>query len=201
MFEQTMTTGSSSQTAAPHWIGPRYKVTVTASSEELAYKIAADKRLAQRFFLTDLEVNAGEVVKYLRSSALTLTVVRRLDHGCAGALLVTAVDSHSRQGFLSILAFDGFRGRLFFEAVILGIDAAFELLDLQRLRFDVVEFNLPQFSSVERWPGVDVEGVRLDWVFLNGRYWNAHMYSISRAGWQLRGAERAAALRRKGGAT
>jgi hypothetical protein len=164
----------------------------------LAELVAGEPELGRRFFLTEEPVSVEQTVRYFGDCYWALMVHSRPTQEVAGGVLVTALNPHSRQCFLSVLALERFRGLLFFEGIILGIDAIFQHLHVQRIRFDVIEYNLEQFASVSSWPGVDSEGVRLDWLFQEGRYWDAHLFSISQAGWLLKGSTLAERLRAAG---
>jgi RimJ/RimL family protein N-acetyltransferase len=69
------------------------------------------------------------------------------------------------------------------EAARLIVALAFERLNLNRVGLVVYEFNQAGIRSYER-VGFRREGVLRDYVFVDGRYWNAHTMAILRAEWK-----------------
>jgi RimJ/RimL family protein N-acetyltransferase len=168
--------------------GPRYALAPLRETDELAALMVADQEAVRRFFVSETQVTAQEVTDYLMGCFFVFDVRTRLTQERAGAVFIPTYNPFSRQCFLSVFALEPYRGRrLFLEAVVLAIDTTFNRWGLQRIRFDVVDVNLVQFRSIEGWPGIDKEGVRKDWAFFHGAYRDAHLYSISRAGWALKG--------------
>ncbi len=172
----------------------RYGLQPADRLDIMARKMADEQASVRRFYASDEEIRTSDVYDYLSKCSLVLAVTTRRGD-LAGGIYVTSRNTYTRQCFLSVYAFREYRNqRLFFESVILGIDLLFTSLPLQRVRFDVAEYNLHQFASIRRFPGVDLEGVRKDWSFVGGQYWDCHLFSISELGWSRRGAHLATRL-------
>lgn len=180
------------------FVGPRFAGMHPLSIHGLQHAIVEDQPVAKRFFASDAPVGIEEVGRYLRACNRVIEVRERSTGEIAGGLFVTTQNPYARQCFLSSLSV-GRAGRrsLVFEATVIFIDQLFRSTELHRIRFDVLDFNLTQFKSILRVDGVEHEGVRKDWAFFDGEYRDAFLFSISQAGWRLRGRPLADRLRRR----
>jgi hypothetical protein len=161
-----------------------FRASVLADPTVLAPYFAADREIARRYFLSEVGIPLQAAQQFLATCVDVISIDSQRDGTTRGAVAVTSVDTVSHHCFLSAFRFNSGRRSRAFGGILLGIDLVFTRWDLHRIRFDVVAFNLPQFASVARY--VDHEGVRKDWVWLQGRYWDAHLFSVDRSTWATR---------------
>lgn len=177
--------------------GPRYAVAPTEGLDPLAAMIARDPELCAHLGLGAAVVGRPDrAFSFLERSDLVMAVTRRNTAQLAGAVTLSRIDLHSRHAFVATFASESVRGGLFFEAVLISVEMVFQVLALQRLRFDVLSCNEPQFARVARY--ADLEGVRRDWCFVGGEWCDARLYALSQAGWETSGGPMARRLIRAG---
>ncbi len=169
-----------------HWTElttDRYSIAPCSDIEDLARAIYADKPLAKSLYNSNhFEVSLSDVTRSLESSVEVIEVISRAG-GRIGGVLLTSHETSARHGFVTAFASSDRAGpgRLVCEGIGLAIEWLFRHWDLIRIRFDILGTNAGPISSVTRY--AEHEGCRRDWLFANGRYWDANLYAISRASW------------------
>jgi RimJ/RimL family protein N-acetyltransferase len=70
------------------------------------------------------------------------------------------------------------------EGAELFIDYVFANWEFRKLYAEVVDFNLPQFSSITDLPMFEVEGRLREHEYYRGRYWDVLIIALRRERWQ-----------------
>ncbi len=131
--------------------------------------------------------DASHAHDYVTSFDAVLEVTNPAGELC-GALLVGPTFDIARHAFVSIFLAPAQRRTRAFGAIMLGLGAIFDLCDVHRLRFDVVvDERVPLLRLASRLP---TEGVRRDWVYRDGQFFDCQMFSISRFEWETLGFAR-----------
>lgn len=119
-----------------------------------------------------------------RSAYAIWVVCTPSDHTARGIVALTSVDTRNGFGFFSIVV-DRERAPIGFgaEAAALAIRYIFDTFPLRLLLFDVAEsvYRRRFASGAGRY--FDVDGVRPQLVFTNGRYEDVYLLSMSRQRW------------------
>lgn len=104
-----------------------------------------------------------------------------------GVVSLTSADMRNGTVYLSAIADTSVTGTgRMVEVVALAMEYAFETWPWRKVYLEVPEYNLGSFrSAIGRY--FEVEGTLREHVYLDGRYWDAHVLTMTRARWAERG--------------
>lgn len=164
----------------------RFQVRACSDRRRIAALMLEHPEATRRLFASDSNVPRNGIVSLLERSRLVMEIERRATGGIAGVVMMTTYDPRPNHCFVSCLSFrePDVAHDMFFEGVVGAFAALYDNVGVQRIRFDVLSFNLPALSSVVRL--CTNEGVRRDWAFVDGRYADAYLFSLSRIEWNER---------------
>jgi RimJ/RimL family protein N-acetyltransferase len=99
--------------------------------------------------------------------------------------LITQVDWISRSAYIAGSVFNGYLSKGYskncFEA---GVDFAFEMLNLQRLNAEVMQYNAAAFTIDVEHLGFKVEGIKRKAVYKCGQYYDSILLGLLREEWE-----------------
>jgi RimJ/RimL family protein N-acetyltransferase len=112
-----------------------------------------------------------------------------------GAVTFYGQNDHTQvASFAVVFHQDFWQGGWPWEGVVLAIDHYFRIARTRKLCVEVAEWNLPRFAGFEAF-GLRHEGCLREHEFMDGRYWDRHVYALFRDDWS---ALRSTVLRRFG---
>jgi RimJ/RimL family protein N-acetyltransferase len=112
-------------------------------------------------------------------------VVTKLDRPLDRIGLVTFYgrNDHSQVASLAVVFHQDFwQGGWPWEGVVLAIDHYFRVTRTRKLGVELAEWNLSRLGALEAL-GLRPEGILREHEFMDGRYWDRHLYALFRDDW------------------
>ena len=152
---------------------------VTPALEGELHQVYVQGDIASRWRTGGLVLPAEGFVDATSQGAVLDNALRARDGEVFGRVTVTQRSSWSTHAHVSAYVHPDARRRpAVIEGIAMGCAQAFDVLPIQKLYLEVVEYNVEQFGSALRY--FEREGSLREHVYLDGRYWDQHVYALTR---------------------
>lgn len=150
---------------------------------EYLRRIEISEMLGPRWRLRGRTVPAEEYAASLWSGVLTqFFVVSKDASNALGIVSCYGASMQDRHAYIAAARLTEEKDPVLVEGIATFMNYVFACWDLRKLYVEVADYNLPQMAGFlgRRF---EAEGVLSSHTYLDGRYWDQHVFAITREGW------------------